>query len=108
MKTLPSIAMGQKFNKLTYVQSLGINEKGHSICEVRCECGKTKVVKSSELVSGHIKTCGCGSWCGKSETAYRDIVGKKFGQVTIIKMTGTDEKKYRTCLGRCDCGETKT
>ena len=50
---------GQKFGKLT-VLSYSHSDKNHFayyLC--KCECGNTKIVRASNLISGDTKTCGC-------------------------------------------------
>jgi hypothetical protein len=51
--------VGQKFNKLTVVESAGSSKFGTSLWRCVCECGGEKVVIGNNLKTGHIKTCGC-------------------------------------------------
>lgn len=107
MRRLPSIDIGVRLGKLTVIRDLGIGEDGHSTCEVRCDCGTVKAVKTAEVVSGHVRTCGCGLWSAKARAVEFDLIGKTFGRLTVVKLTGRDSKKYRTCLAKCSCGTEK-
>lgn len=54
---------GQKFNKLTVIKRVEdyISPNGHHYVQwlCKCDCGKDVVVLSSNLKSGHTKSCGC-------------------------------------------------
>lgn len=50
--------IGQRFGKLTVIEMLGwIN--GYYRCRCSCECGNTKVCRTSKLKEGMVKSCGC-------------------------------------------------
>lgn len=51
--------IGKKFGRLTVVEYVGKdkNKKSMFLCE--CDCGKSKVVKRNNLVTGTTKSCGC-------------------------------------------------
>lgn len=48
---------GQKFGRLTVLHREYGHKGVHFVC--KCECGKTTVVSSSHLVTGHTQSCGC-------------------------------------------------
>jgi len=48
---------GQKFNKLTVISFSHSNNESFWLC--KCDCGNSKIIKSSHLKSGHTKSCGC-------------------------------------------------
>lgn len=49
---------GKKYNNLTLVENLGIID-GHERWKCKCECGEIKIGMSTEIATGHIKSCGC-------------------------------------------------
>ena len=51
---------GKKFNKLTVIKRVYPNEK-HGLARwlCKCDCGKEKIIRGTELRNGHIKSCGC-------------------------------------------------
>ena len=52
------IKVGMKFGKLTVVKQEESDKCGTRwLCQ--CECGNTKVVRSSNLLRGYTKSCGC-------------------------------------------------
>lgn len=88
---------GKKFNNLTVIEEL---KKGGVIyCRCRCDCGKEKIIKKSDVTRGITKTCGSG--CQKS------LVGLKQGMLTVIKETEKRDKGRKVYLCRCNCGNEK-
>lgn len=49
--------IGKTFGRLTAIERIVINNKGHHICN--CNCGNRKVVQTYLLVNGYVKSCGC-------------------------------------------------
>lgn len=107
MKKL-TVSPNEKFNKLTVIEMIGVNEDGFSVASCRCDCGKVATIKVAELRSGHKRSCGCASWKERSAKGSKDIVGKKFGRLTVLNLAGADERKYRICNCVCDCGKQVT
>lgn len=50
---------GQKFGRLTVIKRVGNTKWGTALWLCQCECGNENVVKTSDLKSGHTKSCGC-------------------------------------------------
>lgn len=50
---------GKKFGKLTIVGKYPKKINGHFKWECKCECGNTTYVKTSSLLYGNTKSCGC-------------------------------------------------
>lgn len=50
---------GQRFNRLTVVERVGVNKQGSNIWKCKCECGNYKDVPQPSLKSGNTKSCGC-------------------------------------------------
>ena len=90
--------MHQKFDMLT-VCSKAEDRKGRSAWLCRCECGKTRIVQSSDLKSGRVWCCGCRS------RRILDLKGSLFGRLTVLSMSDRRDRKgsvYWKC--RCSCG----
>jgi hypothetical protein len=92
---------GQKFGKLT-VEKRIINEMGTNTAKwlCNCECGGSKVIYESNLVSGKTKTCGCRTMPRNRE----DLTGMVFGRLTV-------KSSYKVVVGKdtiweclCICG----
>lgn len=96
---------GQQFGRLT-VESLGsksgAGNGAYWLC--RCVCGNYCEVQASKLKSGYTKSCGCI----KSDNI-NNLVGKKFGKLTVVrdsgKRRGGSGGIIWECL--CECGESK-
>jgi hypothetical protein len=52
------ILTGAKFGKLTVIEFHG-TIKGHAMYKCACECGKTKIIRGSALVTKNTLSCGC-------------------------------------------------
>lgn len=50
---------GIQFGRLTAIEDVGANKQGARLWRCRCECGQESIVRSSDLVRGHIVSCGC-------------------------------------------------
>lgn len=60
---------GKQFGRLTVVAPTGVSDKGRYIMwDCQCSCGNKTQVKSSHLVSGGVKSCGC---LAREESAIR-------------------------------------
>lgn len=70
----------------------------------KCNCGNSKVVINHNLTNGHCTSCGC-----MNTNKFKDITGKKFGKLTVLKRAedyispkGDKEVQW---LCKCDCGK---
>lgn len=50
--------MGKRFGRLVVLQRCG-SQGGNAAWECLCDCGKTVIVKSNNLMHGTSKSCGC-------------------------------------------------
>ena len=50
---------GQMFDRLTVMQESGKDTRGETLWMCKCECGNIVNVLSSNLRTGHTKSCGC-------------------------------------------------
>ncbi len=89
---------GKKYGKLTPTKYI----KEHKKWLCKCDCGKEIEVYATNLKQGHTITCGC------TKNRYGDIIGKRFGRLTVIKSLGYDKDKKATLYDcKCDCGKIK-
>lgn len=89
---------GQKFGSLVVLKEAG-RSKGKVLWSCRCGCGNKIITQSYYLRIGDTKSCGC-------LTTAKNIKGKRFGKLVVIKQTGRDSH-CRAILWscRCDCGK---
>ncbi len=50
---------GNRYNNLVVIKKAYSTEKGIPVWECLCDCGKTTLVRGSNLKSGAVKSCGC-------------------------------------------------
>jgi hypothetical protein len=113
---------GQRFGRLLAIRPAPKNPmKKGSLWICLCDCGKETTVWIGSLRSGNTQSCGC-LWnenfrkaarlanTGKRSYARLDLVGERFGRLTVLADGGT----LRTPGGQinrlweviCDCGKT--
>lgn len=94
---------GQRYGRLTVIGKDLAVKKGKPIRWIcQCDCGNIKSIQGANLRSGLTQSCGCLH----KEKISLDLIGKKFGKLTVI------EKTQERTLGRgivwkcqCDCGQ---
>lgn len=101
MKIKPSDLIGKKFGKLTVINIAGKDKQGTPLLFCNCECSGTKIIRKNQLLRGVGLHCGCSH--GRKE----NIIGKKFGRLTVIAEIGKDKhgRLIYECI--CDCGKIK-
>ena len=102
------INIGHEYNWLTVLSECPSHERPKGITDFcyycRCRCGTTVITTSSNLKSGHRKSCGCINRNPK----YNIKAGDRFGKLTVIRRvdmserTGRRKKSQYACS--CDCG----
>lgn len=99
---------GQRFSRLVAVEDVGRNKHKQVLWRCKCDCGNETVVVATLLRQGHTRSCGCLQREKASNNTGKDLAGKRFGRLEVIKRKGT--RKYesgtmrRTWLCKCDCG----
>jgi hypothetical protein len=97
---------GKKFGRLTAIREDPSSKKGKLKWVCQCECGKSVSVDGYSLRGGRTKSCGCYNDEKRKEQKI-DLVGRKFGRLTVIKDVGRRVNKSPLWLCQCDCGGTK-
>jgi len=89
---------GQTFGRLTVTSMLDArNSNGKIQCSCNCSCGKAHVVSKSDLISGGVKSCGCGR--------VKSLVNKTFGQLTVVAMADKRNNLGQVLWNcKCSCG----
>lgn len=101
---------GQTFGKLKVIsQNFEISKQKKCVMwDCICECGNKKTIRSTDLLSGNTKSCGCLRLEKLRESISYDLVGKRFGYLTVLEEIPfnaelkTTKRVYWRCL--CDCG----
>ena len=97
--------VGKKYGYLTVldIMSENINGSSQKIALCKCDCGNSCRIIFSPLIKGNTKKCGeC-----YNGIPYSSFVGKKYGYLTITKISPakTNNKKRTTVNCKCDCGK---
>lgn len=82
----------------------------HTFYDVQCKCGKIYPVRSDTL------TCGTATNCGCNNLEHEDLVGRKFGKLTVLeylyRFKYSEIKDYRASVNlwlcECECGNIIT
>jgi len=87
-------------NKILMIKRTRKSDKGYYYAIFQCPvCGKNFETSINHVTMGRTKTCGCS----------RDLTGRRYGKLTVIKNTGKKVKSddHLLWLCRCDCGNYK-
>jgi len=109
---------GMKFGKLTALYRIKTEKttgRGkHAMWMCKCDCGNTKIISSTRLAHGKTDNCGCmDSKCRNKKGQFtkgenvKDISGKKFGKLTVLKLDKIVNRKSYWIV-KCECGTIKT
>lgn len=89
---------GQTFGQLTVIKYAGKTKRGSLMWDCICSCGNAKTVYGNGLKQGTKKCCGC-------MTSRRiDLIGKKFGKLTVTCFFDKNEHGEIRWKCSCDCG----
>ena len=99
----PDIKPGDTFGKLTTVSPiLDGSSKSTLKWLCICACGANATPRAKALKSGGATSCGCLRSIAAAK-ARPNLIGQRFGQLTVIRFSGVLECTARwDCL--CDCG----
>lgn len=91
-------SINDKIGKLTLIKSLGsFNGKIRWLC--KCDCGIEKTVNNIHSLT---KTASCGC----SYALVKDLTGKRFNRLTVIKRSDVRNKQHQIkWICNCDCGK---
>lgn len=87
--------VGQRFGRLVVIEQIAPYRY-----RCLCDCGNYVELPRCNLLSGHVKSCGC--------LVREDLTGKRFGMLTVLEFAesrrGNDGEKERFWKCQCDCG----
>lgn len=99
---------GNRYGRLTVLNRNEKNDKQNKplwIC--RCDCGNVVVVRGTSLKCGDVKSCGCLLKEIVSSNGIKNsknLIGKKFGRLTVNNRVGSDKNRNALWKCSCDCG----
>lgn len=99
---------GLKFGRLLAVNYFGKDNRGKSVWSCDCDCGNHVNVREDGLIGGTSTSCGCYNRDRVREATFKDLSGKRFGKLLVMKRIDDKEfpggKKHVQYLCKCDCG----
>ena len=93
---------GRCFGRLTVVRKSEETHASKTLWECKCDCGNTTIADSYSLKSGKRVSCGCL----KAERK-KDLTGKRFGKLVVVKISERRSNGYLLWECQCDCGNIK-
>ena len=97
------IEVGTRFGRLRVVEFAGVGAKNHGQHLCVCDCGRERVVRTTNLKRGHTTSCGHQDCCGFRTV---DLTGQRFGRLTVVRECRDKNGKWSwECI--CDCGNTR-
>lgn len=98
-----SYLVGEKVNKWMVLKLIPKKKACSALC--RCDCGTEKEVNIYNLITGKSRDCGCGRKHMLSETRTKNLVGRRFGRLTVERiLPESNNAKRRMYVCKCDCG----
>lgn len=98
---------GQRFGRLVAIKQADRAADGKIQWLCQCDCGNTKAVTGSKLRSGHTSSCGCFRKEQARAATRANLIGQRFGRLTVIADAGSDAKQQALWRCQCDCGNEK-
>lgn len=98
---------GQIFGRLFVEYMLPERKNNKIFYHCKCNCGNEIDISAHCLTSGKTKSCGCLRKEITSQTFSYDLIGQKFGQLTVIKRENSDKEGVHW-LCQCSCGQYHT
>ena len=103
---------GKVFGKLTVIKQERNPSNNILSWYCKCECGNYTYTTAYNLISGKARSCGCLIKERASQVHSKDLVGKKFGRLTVLHRAdpwytagGIPQVRY---VCKCDCGNEVT
>ena len=97
--------VGQRFGKLTAIEYVSKDNRKDQKpkWKCKCDCGNEVNVSCADLKRGHSKSCGCL----RKRPNRKQLMGKKFGKLTVVGFSHIDCRKNAFWVCKCECGMRK-
>lgn len=96
---------GQKFGRLTVLYRTNPINNTSGVCwKCQCDCGNILTVRANSLKTGNTKSCGCYKKEKISQVHSKDLMGQKFGRLTVLERVGSNIHGKALWKCKCDCG----
>jgi hypothetical protein len=103
----PKIGLaGQRFGRLEVIREAGRDMGGQVLWECRCDCGNVRTIRGNSLRQ-HTRSCGRLAKEMLAASRKVDILGRRYGRLTVICEAGRSKGKELLWRCRCDCGNVR-
>lgn len=97
--------LGQKFGRLVVIEKTAKRDKQRCVIwKCKCDCGNEALISSVNLRRGKTKSCGCYNREISSLVNTKDLLGQRFGRLTVIERTNKRQARNVVWKCKCDCG----
>jgi len=104
-KAREAVFPGARFGRWTVTGSCRTDEKGQRRWACTCDCGTQREVLERSLIYGGSESCGCLRRQRTSDAVFKDLTGKQFGELHVIRRLDSDKRGAARWLCRCSCGK---
>ena len=95
---------GMRFGRLVAVEPTERRAGTMVVWRCVCDCGRVAYAASSNLTRGRVRSCGCAA----REARSSDLVGERFGKLTVVSRAGSDAQGRSLWRCVCDCDKVVT
>ena len=92
--------IGKRYGTLTVIEQAEPSPAGQRRWLCKCDCGNSTITLTSNLTTGHTKSCGC--------IKLNDLTGQHIGMLTVLERSeqygSRGARKTPLWKCRCDCG----
>lgn len=81
-----------------------IRHAGGQSWECLCDCGKTTYPATHNVLKGATRSCGCSRGQSITLAKTKDLIGRRFGRLTVIAQKPYVAGKGVKWICYCDCG----
>lgn len=97
---------GKKFGDLIVIEQIKSNNN-YTMWKCKCICGKDITVRGNNLIYGNSTNCGCKRNKKVRKINYKNLIGKTFGKLMVIKETEKRSDNGNIIWEcKCKCGRT--
>lgn len=98
--------LGKKLNHLFVIKRLPNDDAGNTRWLCKCDCGREKVFRGSDLQRKPPRCCGCEEY--KYRPEIKNLIGRRFGRLTVKKRIENTKSGNIRWYCECDCGGVAT
>src|SRR3990167_6210793 len=95
--------VGKKFNRLFVKSFSHVNNKGNTVWNCLCDCGKKIKVLGHRLTREHTKSCGCFKKDKLRNLNFKNLIGKQYGYLGIVGYEHRHVGKTLYIFWKCKC-----